>query len=105
MGTKYSVTVDRDSAHEKLRARAERAKREAADADQTETRSNEADREFANARRYNDGGESGRPAPKASSGRSDSIGETFAKSFARQLGSRSGQAIIRGILGSFFKKR
>lgn len=105
MGTKYSVTVDRDSAHEKLRARADRAKREAADADQTKTRRDEADREFSNARRYDDGGESFKPAARPGSGRSDSIGETFAKSFARQLGSRSGQAVIRGILGSFFKKR
>jgi len=29
----------------------------------------------------------------------------FAKSFARQLGSKSGQAVLRGVLGSIFGKR
>jgi hypothetical protein len=29
----------------------------------------------------------------------------MAKSFARQIGTRAGQAVVRGILGSLFKKR
>jgi hypothetical protein len=33
------------------------------------------------------------------------VTEVFAKSFARQLGSKSGQAMIRGVLGSLFGKR
>jgi hypothetical protein len=33
------------------------------------------------------------------------VTEVFAKSFARQLGSKSGQAMIRGVLGSIFGKR
>jgi DNA helicase HerA-like ATPase len=43
--------------------------------------------------------------PKRGSSRSDSIGTTFAKSMARQLGTRSGQALVRGILGSIFGKK
>jgi hypothetical protein len=33
------------------------------------------------------------------------VTEAFAKSFARQLGSKSGQALVRGVLGSLFKAR
>ena len=101
---KYDVTLDRDSAFERLRARAGVAARDAAkpDADAAP-----APREFNTGRRY-EGGAARRdvPEPKPrSSGRSDSIGEAFAKSFARQLGNKSGQAIVRGVLGSLFRRR
>ncbi len=95
---KYDVAVDRDSAWERLRVRSERAAKEAAEG---EARAAE-EREFEKARRYDGRAEA---APKRSAGRSDSIGTAFAKSFARQLGTKSGQAIIRGVLGSIFGKR
>ncbi|AZL60946.1 DUF853 family protein [Tabrizicola piscis] len=95
---KYDVAVDRDSAWERLRARADKAAQAAAE---TEARETEA-REFEKARRYDGKTEA---APKKSASRSDSIGTAFAKSFARQLGTKSGQAIIRGVLGSIFGKR
>ncbi|MDP3263364.1 MAG: helicase HerA-like domain-containing protein [Tabrizicola sp.] len=99
---KYDIAIDRDSAYERLRAKAEKAAREASDAEAEEQRKVDADREFERARRY-DG--KGYEAPKKTSSRSDSIGTAFAKSFARQLGTKSGQAIIRGVLGSIFGKR
>ncbi len=95
---KYDVTVDRDSAWERLRARADKAAKEAAFVEAREVE----EREFEKARRYDGKAEA---APKKSSSRSDSIGTAFAKSFARQLGTKSGQAIIRGVLGSIFGKR
>ncbi|MBL4917200.1 helicase HerA-like domain-containing protein [Szabonella alba] len=110
---KYEAVIDRESAYERLAARAEAAAREAAKTEaeeakaQQNARESENDaREFRNARRY----DGGMPARKTSpsrrrSGSSDSVGEAFAKSFARQLGTRGGQAIMRGILGSLFKKR
>jgi uncharacterized protein len=98
---KYDTVLDRDSAHEKLVAKAEAAAREAA---AEEERATEEKREFDRARRY-DGNGYGAEKPKRTSSRSDSIGTTFAKSLARQLGSRSGQALVRGILGSIFGKR
>ena len=96
---KYDTLVDRDSAWERLRARADKAAETVAAAEQADTDA----REFDRAKRY-DGNATSAPKPKAGS-RSDSVGEVFAKSFARQLGSRSGQAIIRGVLGSIFGKR
>ena len=95
---KYDVTVDRDSAWERLRARAAKAAKEAAT---VEVREVEA-REFEQARRYD--GKTEAP-PRKTAGRSDSIGTAFAKSFARQLGTKSGQAIVRGVLGSIFGRR
>ena len=100
---KYEQVLDRDSAFEKLRARAETAARETAD---LEERQVEEKREFERARRYDaDGYSADKPKRTSTSSRSDSIGTAFAKSFARQLGTRSGQALVRGILGSIFGKR
>ena len=99
---KYEQVLDRDSAFEKLRARAETAAREAAE---LETRQAEEKREFERARRYDADGYRDSAPKRTSSSRSDSIGTAFAKSFARQLGTKSGQALVRGILGSIFGKR
>ena len=105
MRGKYEVTLDRDSAYERLRKRSGQAAREAGAA----MPQADADREFQNARRYDGGrGSESRdsdPAGKPPSRRSDSITEAFTKSFVRQLGSKSGQAVIRGVLGSLFKRR
>jgi DNA helicase HerA-like ATPase len=110
---KYDTAIDRDSAYERLRERAQKAAAEAAKAEeQSNTPVGGSDDlridpgEFSRARRY-DGGTTttARKTTTTRSSRSDSIGETFAKSFARQLGTKSGQAIVRGVLGSLFKKR
>ncbi|NEY88971.1 helicase HerA-like domain-containing protein [Tabrizicola oligotrophica] len=103
MAAKYDTAIDRDSAYERLRAKAERAAREAADAEAREARASEEEREYSRARRYD--GEDRSTSRKTSTSRTDSVGEAFAKSFARQLGTKSGQAIIRGVLGSIFGKR
>ncbi|WP_233192694.1 helicase HerA-like domain-containing protein [Acidimangrovimonas sediminis] len=110
---KYDTVVDRDSAYERLQARAKAAADEAEKAAAAEAPSGSAaqlDEAFNSARRYNPraGGASSGASKRISSSRasrSDSIGTAFAKSFARQLGSRSGQALVRGILGSLFKAR
>ena len=97
---KYDQVLDRESAWEKLRARADAAARAAeAEAERTAEA-----REFERARRY-DGKGYAEAKPRSRSSRSDSVGTAFAKSFARQLGTRSGQALVRGILGSIFGKR
>ncbi len=102
---KYDTVIDRDSAHERLRARADQAAAEAARAEAAEDRAEAEAREFQNARRYDGGRSEPKPKSRSTSSRSDSVGEAFAKSFARQLGTKTGQAIVRGVLGSLFKSR
>jgi DNA helicase HerA-like ATPase len=105
---KYDRVIDRESAYEKLRARADAAAREsqaqAQPADTQPAQNGDDSDGYSRARRY-DGNAKSEAKPRSSSSRSDSVGEAFAKSFARQLGSRSGQALVRGILGSLFRSR
>jgi uncharacterized protein len=101
---KYDTPVDRESAHEVLQARAEAAARDAAEAERAEEAAKEEEREFRAARRYT-GSQVGRSSARSRSSRSDSAGEAFVKSFARQLGTRTGQAVVRGVLGGLFRGR
>jgi DNA helicase HerA-like ATPase len=110
MGRLYDKPIDRESAYERLRAKSQAAAFEAERAEAAEARAvedaaqrKEEDREYARARRY-DGQGYDRPARRTSSSRSDGIGTALAKSFVRQLGTKTGQAVVRGILGSFFKR-
>ncbi|MFN3642408.1 MAG: helicase HerA-like domain-containing protein [Gemmobacter sp.] len=105
---RYDRVVDSDSAHEMLARRAEAAARAAAaEAQQAAAaaRPPEAGREFNAARRYSPTERAGRPASAPRARSSDSVTDAFAKSFARQLGTRSGQALVRGVLGGLFKAR
>ena len=95
MAAKYDTVIDRDSAYERLRAKADQAANDAATA--------QINPEFNNARRY-DGGAAEAPKKAPPARHSDSMGEAFAKSFVRSLGSKTGQAVIRGVLGSLFKR-
>ncbi|MEH7826886.1 helicase HerA-like domain-containing protein [Gemmobacter denitrificans] len=111
---KYDTPMDRDSAYERLRARAEASAR-AAEGQQPPPVPGHADdlridpgemREFNRGRRF-DGSASRKtePAKHAPRRQSDSVSDAFAKSFARQLGNKAGQAIVRGVLGSLFGSR
>lgn len=102
---RYDTVVDRESAWERLKAREAKAAEETARAEKAAAQEKERDAEFRNARRYDGGTARSAPAPKKTSSRSDSVGEAFAKSFARQLGTKSGQAVVRGILGSLFRSK
>jgi DNA helicase HerA-like ATPase len=99
---KYDTVLDRDSAYEKLSAKAEAAARDAAAADEQAT---EEKREFDRARRYDGQGYGDEKPKRTGGGRSDSISTTLIKTGIRYVGSRSGQSAIRGILGSIFGKR
>jgi hypothetical protein len=108
---KYDTVVDRDSAFERLRARAGAAAAEVAPTAAPAA----PEREFNSARRYGEGtlrsfppaegAAAPKAAPKPAARRSDSVADAFAKSFARQLGSKSGQALVRGVLGSLLRGR
>ena len=116
MAAKYGAAIDRDSAHERLRERARRAG-QLAEASQSGQQDMP---EFNKARRYGEdkGERSSTPIPKSGipksgipksgipkSSRNDSVTDAFTKSFARQLGTKTGQAVVRGILGSIFGRR
>jgi DNA helicase HerA-like ATPase len=101
---KYDTTIDRHSAHEMLAARAAEAARAAAQVEEADRDAPVATREYNAARRYS-GGRVGRSTAKPVRSRSDSVAETFAKSFARQLGGNAGRAVVRGVLGGLFKGR
>jgi len=103
----YDDAVDRDSASERLAARAEKAAAEAEAAEKAVERAEQKDREFSRARRFDGKSSTGRriSTTRTTRSRGDSIGTAFAKSFARQLGTRAGKTLVRGILGSLFKGR
>lgn len=92
----YATRVDRESAFEKLSARAEEAARDAAKAEEESRLEKE--------RKYS-------PPPvqrksRATSARSrQGVMETLAKSVARAVGGTLGRQLIRGLLGSFLKGR
>ena len=101
---KYETLVDRDSAFERLSARAEAAAKAAEAAEAEEDRQKGAERELQNARRY-DGGSTRTTSRSSRSSRSDSFGESITKVIVKELKGTTGRRIVRGILGSFFKAR
>ncbi|MBI5552980.1 MAG: DUF853 family protein, partial [Desulfobacterales bacterium] len=88
---KYDQAVDRESAHELLKARAESLQSEQAQA--------AAEREAALRRQQQERQNRGR------GGQRQSMGEALAKSAARSIGSQLGRQIIRGLMGAMFGKR
>ncbi len=83
LAAKYQTSIDRESAFEELAKRAELAANAAAVKKPTPKRAHKAPRPR------------GRPR--------QGIAETFMKSVVRSLGSKTGRALVRGIMGSLFK--
>ncbi|WP_298805659.1 helicase HerA-like domain-containing protein [uncultured Lentibacter sp.] len=102
---KYETVLDRPSAFEMLRARADKAAAEA-EAAEAAAKADEAAaaqaRDFKAARRYQGGG--ARDTSSRSS-QGDSFGEALTKQVMRELKGTTGRRIIRGILGGLFKGR
>ncbi len=116
MALKYGKALDRESAAELLAGRAEAAAKAGARAETAEAAEDDLfsiPREHKRGRRYDPGiqipAEAKTPARSESRaggsrrGNSDSIAATFGKSLARQLGTKTGQALVRGVLGSLFR--
>ena len=100
---KYETVKDRESAHEVLTSRAEKAAAEAEEAERQEEAAEAAERELKQARRY-DGKQVGRSTSRRST-RSDGIGEKLTKMVVRELTGTTGRRLVRGILGGLFKGR
>jgi len=102
-GAKYDTPLDRESAQELLAKRTSDAAAAAKETDRSDDDlfDMSPDDGYRNARRYDPSSAAKKPAR---SSRSDSVLETFGKSLARQLGTRTGQALVRGVLGSLLKR-
>ena len=107
---KYDTTLDRDSAFERLQARANGA------ASEVQAAVAQGAQEFNSARRFTAGSPAGgstggasrvasTPARAPAASRSDTLGTAVAKSFVRQLGSAASREIIRGVMGGLFRAR
>ena len=106
MSGKYDERLDRESAFEILRDRADKAAKEAAAAEEkAEEIEAPALREFNNARRYAGKGvaRSTSRAPKRKS--QDGFGTAVASVVIKELKGTTGRRIVRGILGGLFKGR
>lgn len=100
---KYDTAVDRESAQELLAARAGKAATEAKMAEDMLAEAKARETEFRQAQRY----QPSRTTPtRTSTPRAQpSLGSEIARTVVKQLGTRQGQAMVRGILGSLFKGR
>ena len=105
---KYDIAVDRQSAFEMLKARADAAAKAAAEADTREAELDEALREFKAGRRYSPAEIDQPAAPRKSSRSSKSdptLTEQMTKMVMKELTGTTGRRIVRGILGGLFKDR
>ena len=116
LGAKYDDPVDRQSAFERLQARAEKAAEEAERLEAAEAAAQEAQeeeaREFANARRYDPDNPWGTSKARkttsrrrSSSRKDDSFGAAVANVVIKELKGTTGRRIVRGLLGGLFKGR
>ena len=95
---RYDTPLDRHSAHEMLKARAQSAAREADAAEEDAPA-----REHSRGRRYAPTGRS-EPASRRY-GAPASIGEALGQAVLKELSGTTGKRLVRGILGSLFKAR
>ena len=93
MGLKYARRIERESAAERLAARAEAEAQATAEA----AAAGKAARAGAP--------EAERADPPRRGGRSDTMMVAFGKSLARQLGTQAGRAFFRGVLGTLSRRR
>lgn len=103
---KYGAKVDRRSAFEILKSRAEQAAKEAERLEAEEEEMSVAAREYSSARRYS-GSRVGRSSSRNTGRRSSqkSFGEKMTKMVVKELTGTTGRKIVRGILGGLFKGR
>ncbi|MBO27449.1 MAG: ATP-binding protein [Rhodobacteraceae bacterium] len=100
----YATTLDRESAFEMLRARAEQAAAEAKAEEEAADQAAEAEkREYSKGRRYGGGHSPTRRG--AGSRETESVGGAIASVVIKELKGTTGRRIVRGILGGLFKGR
>ncbi|MEP2641037.1 helicase HerA-like domain-containing protein [Roseobacter sp.] len=104
MAGKYDDPVDRKSAYEILKARADQAAVAAADAEEKAEEDTAQAREFNAARRF-----SGSRVPRSTARRTTrqpkTLGGAVANAVIKELSGTTGRRLVRGILGGLFKGR
>ncbi|APX24189.1 MAG: DUF853 domain-containing protein [Rhodobacteraceae bacterium] len=96
---KYDTALDRHSAYEILRARADSAAKAPEQAEQEEAPA----REYSRARRYEPA--VGKPRRAIRYSAPQSVGEALGQAVLKELSGATGKRLVRGILGSLFKAR
>ena len=105
MAEKYDDPVDRESAFEILKQRAEAAATAAEKAEAEEEALKDEEREFKTARRYESNKTGRSTSRRSSSSSSGGFGGKLASSIAKELTGSKGRRLVRGILGGLFKGR
>ncbi|SEF92018.1 hypothetical protein SAMN04488045_1228 [Thalassococcus halodurans] len=108
LGLKYKDTVDRESAYEMLKGRAEKAAAEAEALEKREQEMAAAEREYNAGRRYSGtrvGRSTSEPVRRSRKKEEEGFGAAIAKVVVRELKGTTGRRIVRGILGGLFKAR
>ena len=108
LAAKYDTPLDRRSAREMLRERADQAAVEAGTVEAREEDMSPLEREFTTARRYN-GTRTGRSSARKTTIGSRSfgrnLGDAVADAVLNELKGATGRRIVRGVLGGLFKGR
>ncbi|MFK7882443.1 helicase HerA-like domain-containing protein [Roseobacter sp.] len=105
MAGKYDKAVDRNSAFEILKTRAEAAAQEAAQAEEQAEEGSPQLREFNAARRYTGQRVARSTSRSGKTRQTQSIGGAVATAVIKELQGTTGRRLVRGILGGLFKGR
>ncbi len=105
MALKYQKPIDRKSAYEILKTRAETAAKEAAAAEEAAEEAAPQLREFNAARRYSGKGVSRSTSRSTKKRQPDSLSGALTSAVVKELSGTTGRRLVRGILGSLFKGR
>ncbi|MEC3860569.1 helicase HerA-like domain-containing protein [Mesobacterium sp. TK19101] len=108
IGGKYDTVIDRRSAYEILRQRAETAAAAAEQAELKEETQAAQERDYSAGRRYTGtrvGRSTSKPVRSTKSSRDKSFGEAMGDMVMKELTGTTGRRIVRGILGGLFKAK
>ena len=105
MAARYTTPVDRESAFEMLKTRAEKAAAEAAASEEAAEEGTPQLREFNAARRYS-GTRVSRSTSRSSKKRQpDTLSQALTEAVIKELSGTTGRRLVRGVLGGLFKGR
>ena len=100
---KYDENIDRESAYEMLKKQAEKTEEAESQLDDKEFQVRTFDEPFSQLKQRNS--KAAEPVKKRSTRKRQTVGEAFLKSAARSIGTKVGNQIVRGILGSLLGGR